>query len=195
MQKGSGSILSYISSKTSALPPAKNDLVDLWPNLWCNNSKSIFFLSGDFFFFGISLIFPRNACFLCALCGKVTTLFSFATNYTMQNHLRKKQVCPEFINIVIKNNLSHKSGVKITLCNVAIKASPLSSHILFVLDIFVFLWHDVSLKLQCIYPYLIMNLEWNLKLLVSYGTLLRNIKSNWSIANCHHTFHLNICPC
>ena len=33
-----------------------------------------------------------------------------------------------------------------------------------------------------------MNLEWNLKLLVSCGTLLLNPKSNWSIANCHQNF-------
>ena len=47
--------------------------------------KQLSFLLVNFFFFDISLIFPRTACFLCALCGKVTALFSFATKYTVQN--------------------------------------------------------------------------------------------------------------
>ena len=34
-----------------------------------------------------------------------------------------------FINVMIENNLSHKSGAKSTLCNVAIEDLPLSSHI------------------------------------------------------------------
>ena len=34
-----------------------------------------------------------------------------------------------------------------------------------------------------------MILEWNPKLMVSCGTLLPNLKSNWSIAKCHHSFH------
>ena len=67
--------------------------------------------------------------FLHALCGKVTTFFSFSTKYNMQKPLRNKQVCTKFINITIENNLSHISGVKSTLFNVAIKVSPLSLHI------------------------------------------------------------------
>ena len=55
--------------------PANNDLLDLWSNLWCNNSKSIFFLDGNLFVFDISIIFPKNTWFLCALCGKVTAFF------------------------------------------------------------------------------------------------------------------------
>ena len=47
----------------------------------------------------------------------------------MQNPLWKRQVCPEFINVIIENNLWHKSGAKSTLCNVAMKDFPLSSHI------------------------------------------------------------------
>ena len=54
VQKGYGSILRSISSQTLAVSPAKNDLVYLQPNLWCNNSKVIFFLDGNFFVFGIS---------------------------------------------------------------------------------------------------------------------------------------------
>ena len=47
----------------------------------------------------------------------------------MQSPLRNKQLCLKFINIMIENSLSHKSGAGITLCNVAIKGSPLLSHI------------------------------------------------------------------
>ena len=54
VQKGSGSILSSTSSQTLTLYSANNDLVDLWPNLWCRNSKAIFFLAGIFF----SLTYP-----------------------------------------------------------------------------------------------------------------------------------------
>ena len=54
VQKGSGSIISYKSSQTLAVSPANKDLVDMCPNFWCNNSKAIFFLSGNFFFFDIS---------------------------------------------------------------------------------------------------------------------------------------------
>ena len=56
---------------------------------------------------------------LCTV-WKVTTLLSFAPKYTVQNPLLKKQVCPEFINVMIENNLSHKSGAKSTLYKVAI---------------------------------------------------------------------------
>ena len=94
VQKGSGSIISFTSSQTLAVSPANNDLMDLCPNLWCSNSKAIFFLAGNLFFFDISLIFPRNACFLCTLCGNVTAFFSFAPKYTVQNPLWKRKVCP-----------------------------------------------------------------------------------------------------
>ena len=130
VQKGSGYILSSISSQTLAVFPANNDLVDLWPNLWCKNSRAILFLDDNFFVFDISLISPQNACFLCALCGNVTAFLSFAPKYTVKNPLWSKQVCPDFINVTIENNLSHKYGAKSTLCNVVIKGSPLLSHIL-----------------------------------------------------------------
>ena len=163
----------------------------MWPNLWCNNSKAIIFLAGNLFFFDISLIFPRTACLLCALCGKVTALLSFYPNYTVQNPLWKREVRPEFINATIENNLSHKSGAKSTLCNVAMKGFMLSSHIFIRTRLFL-LWRDVRIQLKVIYPYLLMNMEWNMKLLVSCGTLLKNLKSNWSIANCHQNFHYDI---
>ena len=78
VQKGSVSILSSISSQTLALSPANNDMLDLWPHISCNNYKAIFFLDGNFFVFDISLIFPKNSCFLCALCGNVTAFFFLA---------------------------------------------------------------------------------------------------------------------
>ena len=81
------------------------------------------------FFFDFSTNFPRNACFLCALCGTVTAFFSFAPKNTVQNLLWKIQIYPEFINVMIENNLSHKSGAKSTLCNVAMKDFPLLLHI------------------------------------------------------------------
>ena len=83
----------------------------------------------EFFFFDISLIFPRNACFLCALCGNATAFFFSAPKYTVKNPLWKIQLCPEFINVMIENNQSHKSGAKSTLYNVAMKGFPLSLHI------------------------------------------------------------------
>ena len=89
VQKGSGSILSYTSFQTLSVPPVNNYMVYLCPNLWCSNSKANLFLAGNLFFFVFSVIFPRNACFLCALCGKVTALFSFALKYTAQNPFLK----------------------------------------------------------------------------------------------------------
>ena len=43
VQKGSGYILSYVSSQRLAVSPFNNDLVDLWLNPWFNNSKVIYF--------------------------------------------------------------------------------------------------------------------------------------------------------
>ena len=124
VQRGSGYILSSTSSHTLAVPPANNDLVDLCPNLWCSNYKAIFFLAGNLFFFDIFLIFPINACLICALCGNVTAFFFSAKKYTVQNYLWKRQV-----NLMIEINLSHESGAKIMLYNVAMNVFPLSSHI------------------------------------------------------------------
>ena len=90
------------------------------------------------FFFEFSMIFPRNACFLCALCGNVTKFFSFAQKYTVQNPLRERQLCPEFINVIIENNLSHKSGARSTLYKVAMNLFMLSSHICICTDPFRF---------------------------------------------------------
>ena len=71
------------------------------------------------------IYFPQKACFRCALCGKVTTFYHLSPKYTIHNPLQNKQV----INVIIENNLSHKSGAKSMLCNVAINGFPLSLHI------------------------------------------------------------------
>ena len=84
VQKESGSILSSISSRTLSVPQANNDMVDLWLNLWCNNSKAILFLDGNFFDIEIWFISPNYTCLLYALCVKVTTFFSLAPNYTAE---------------------------------------------------------------------------------------------------------------
>ena len=47
----------------------------------------------------------------------------------MHTTLCNKQVCPEFINIKIENNILHRSGAKSTLRNVALKDFPLSLQI------------------------------------------------------------------
>ena len=158
MPKGSESIFSSISSQELAVSPANNDLMDMWPNLWCNNSKPILFLDGNFLFFDFFHISPKNACFLCALCGKLTTFFYLAPKYTMQNPLLNKQLCLKFINVIM-NNMLQISGAKSTLCNFVIKVFPLLSHILFELVLFASTWCDVRPQLQYFYPYLITNLE------------------------------------
>ena len=89
VQKGSGSILSSTSFQTLSLSPAINDLVDLCPNIWCNNSKAIFFLARNLFFFDTSWIFPVKACFLYSLCKNVTALFSFSPKYTVKTLCEK----------------------------------------------------------------------------------------------------------
>ena len=185
MPKGSGSIISSISSKTLAVSPANNDLVGLWPNLWCNNYKAIFFVDGNFFVLDISSISPKNECFLFALCGKVTTFFSLDPNYTVQNPFLCKQVCPEFINVIIENNLSRISGAKSTLCNVAIKVSLLLLHIFIRNCPFYFsmTWCSsaTSIYLSVLYNEPEIKSE-------TYGVIWHitpESKYNWSIANCH----------
>ena len=76
VQKGYGSILSPISCQKIILHPDINDLLDMCPNLRCNNSKANFFLGDIFFDFDICFIFPKNACFRSSLCGEVTAFFS-----------------------------------------------------------------------------------------------------------------------
>ena len=63
---------------------------------------------------------------------------------------------------------------------------------LFILVLFVSPWHDFCPQLQYVYHYVLINLEWNLKPLVSCVTLFHNPKSNWSTANWHQNRHQDI---
>ena len=159
VQKGSGSILISISSQTLSLSPSNNDLVDMWPNLWCNSSKAIFCLDGNFSVFDISFISPKNVCLLCALCCNITEFFSFSPKFTVQNPLWNKQVCLKLIIVMIEITLLHKSGAKSTSCNVAIKLSPLLLQIFIRTWLFVSMWRDVRPQLQYVYMFIITNLE------------------------------------
>ena len=129
MQKGSESILSSISYQKFAVSPSINNLVYLCPNLWCKNPEATFFLGAILFYLYISFVLPKNSCFLCGLCGRVTAFFFSSPKFTVQNSLWNKQVCHKFITLIIENNLSNISGTKSMLCNVTIKGSPLLVHI------------------------------------------------------------------
>ena len=85
VKKGSGYVLRYTSPQILALSPANNDLVDLWHNLWSNNSKAIFLLDGKFFVFDISLISHQNECFVSVLGGNVTDFSLLLQVLTVQN--------------------------------------------------------------------------------------------------------------
>ena len=129
VHNGSVSTLSSMPCQTFAVSPVSSDLVDLCPNLWCNNSKETFFLGICFFDFDFSFIFIKNTCFLCALYSNVTIFCLLSLNKTVQNPLWKRQVCPEWINVIMGDNQSQKFGANITLYNVEVKGFTLSSHI------------------------------------------------------------------
>ena len=136
----------------------------MWLNLWCNNSKQFSFHMVIYLSLTFPWFPPKNACFLCAPCVNVTQFFSFSLNYIVQNTLWDKQVCPEFMNVMIENNLPHKSGTKSTLCNVTIKGSPLLSHIFLYLY---FLFHRdmISLRNLTVFIHIFQrtwNKTWNL---------------------------------
>ena len=98
LQQGSGSTMSSISCLIFSVSPASSDLVDLWTNLWCKNSKETF-LSGIYFCnFYFSFIFTKNACFSCALCSNVASFCSLDPTNTLLNPLWNIQGCYEFIN-------------------------------------------------------------------------------------------------
>ena len=80
----------------------------------------IFFCDFDF-----SFIFTKNACFQFTLCSNVTEFYSLLQKKIVQNPLWEIQVCPEFINVIMENNPSHKYGANSTLYNVAIQGFPL----------------------------------------------------------------------
>ena len=121
-------------------------MVGLCPNIWCNNPKAIIFLGANIFDIEICFIIPKNVFFRCALCVKVTAFFSLSPNYIVQNPFLNKQICPKFIYLIIENKLTHRSGAKITLCNVAIKLSLLLSHIFYLNLSFLLSRYVVSIR-------------------------------------------------
>ena len=129
MQKGSGYILSSISFQQFTVSTAINDMVVMCTNLWCNNPKANFFLGAILFYLDISFIFNKNSCLLCALCVIVNEFSLLSPKYTVHKPFWNKKVCTKFINVIIENILSHRSGAKSTLCNVAMKDFLLLSHI------------------------------------------------------------------
>ena len=94
-------------------------------------TKTILLLTGPIesnrFDFDICFISPQKACLLCALCGKATTSSPCHQSKPVKNPFLNKQVCTKFINLIIENNLSHRSGARSTSCNIAMKVSPLLS--------------------------------------------------------------------
>ena len=129
VQNGAGSTLISMSCQQFSVSPASINLVDLCPNIWCNNSKKKVFLGICFCDFHFSFIFTKNAFFLCALCVNVTALCSLSLKKTVQNPLLKRKLCPEFINVIMENNWLHNYCANSTLYNISIKGFPLSSRI------------------------------------------------------------------
>ena len=91
-KKGSGSTLISMSCQKKSVYPAIIELLDLCPNIWCNNSRETFFLGICFCDFDFSFVFTKNACFICALCGNVTTLCSLSLNKTVSIYIFLKIV-------------------------------------------------------------------------------------------------------
>ena len=153
VHNGSVSILSSVSFQICSVYPASSDIVDLCPNFWCDNPKENVFLGIWFCAFDFSFIFTKNACFLFVTCVNVTAFCSMSMNNTVKTSLWKSQVCIKFINVIMENNWSQKSGTDSTLYNVAMKDFPLSSCI-FIWTYPVFsLWQNSHVQLQYIYPF------------------------------------------
>ena len=129
-----------MSCQSFAVSPGSSDLLELSPNLWCNNTKEKLFLGICFCDFDFTIIFTKNACFLCDLCGNVTAFYSLSLRKTTQNPLWKRQVCIEFMSVIMENNLLHKSGANSTLYNAVMKGLPLVSHIFIWNSPVFFLW-------------------------------------------------------
>ena len=69
---------------------AINDLVDLCPNLWCNNLKETLLFGICFCNFDFPFICTKNACFCCVLCINFTTFCSLTLKNTTKKPSRKK---------------------------------------------------------------------------------------------------------
>ena len=91
--------------------------------------KQFYFLLEIYFSLTHPGFFPVTVCFLCALYNNVTALSFYALEYTLKKPFWTRKVCPEFINVMIENNLSHKSGARSTLYKVAMNFSPLLLHV------------------------------------------------------------------
>ena len=87
------------------------------------------FLKDFFCDFDLYFVFTKNACFLCVMCSNVTALCSLSLKKTMQDPILNRQVCTEFINVIMENNWLHKSDANSTLYNAGMKGFPLSSSI------------------------------------------------------------------
>ena len=84
-----------------------------------------------------SLIYQTCIFPLCIIWqGNRIFLFGYKVHSTIS--FWDKQVCPEFINIIIYNNLSYRSGSKSLLFNVVVKLSLLSLHIFICTSTFCF---------------------------------------------------------
>ena len=108
VHKVSGPTLSSMSCKILSVSPSSSDLVNLCPNIWCNNSRYILFLGVFFCGFDLSFVLTKKSCFLCALCSNVTVLCSLSLKKTVQNSLWKSQVSIKFIDLKWKI-IDHKS--------------------------------------------------------------------------------------
>ena len=86
LQKCLISTLSSIYCQTFAVYPSSSDIVDMYPNLWFDNSREIFFLGVCFYSLTVFFVFTKNACFLCAICVRVSILF-FVTEENRANHI------------------------------------------------------------------------------------------------------------
>ena len=129
VHNGSGSKLSQMYWQTYTISTTSGDLLDLCPNLWCNNPKDNFFLGILFCDFDSSFVSTKNICFCCGLCGNITAFYLLSLKKNVQNYLWKRHICSEFINIIMENNWLHKSGANSLLYNVAMEGFPLSSPI------------------------------------------------------------------
>ena len=92
VHNGSVSTLSSTCCQNIAVSPSSGDIVDMWPNIWCNNSRETLFLGIWFVDFYFSFVFT-NACFLCAMCGNVTA-FCVLLLKNHATHFMKKSDMP-----------------------------------------------------------------------------------------------------
>ena len=93
----SGSTMRSMSCQNISVYPASSDLLDMFPNLWCNNPKEAFFLGILFGDFDFSFVFTKNACFHWALCGNVTAFCLVSLENPMKTFDEK---CKDALNLL-----------------------------------------------------------------------------------------------